>query len=111
MSSDSPAHRLVVTLQDAHEQIARVWPGRHASAASLRTYYDHAARLYEQVSESDPGHRNEARYMAQLERRTAQRYARQLIGSAANDTRAGAGVDNPPAPASSTIPLPAKEQQ
>lgn len=80
--SELPAHRLVRTLQDAHEQVAREWPGRHASAETFRAYYELAARLYEQVAEIDPAHHHEALYWAQQERETAQGFAEQTAASA-----------------------------
>jgi hypothetical protein len=78
----SAAHRLVRTLQDAHEQIAREWPGRHASAETFRAYYSRAAVLYEQVAATDPDHHHEALYWAQQERETAQELSAQLGTSA-----------------------------
>lgn len=71
MSNDVPAHRLVQTLREAHEQVAREWPGRHASAAVFRAYYEQAARLYEQVARVDPDHYHEALYWAGQEREAA----------------------------------------
>lgn len=75
VGSRSPAHQLVRTLQDAHEQVARGWPGRHASSEEFRAYHEQAARLYEQVTGSDPDHHHEALYWAQQERETAQEFA------------------------------------
>jgi hypothetical protein len=69
-------------LQDAHEQVAREWPGRHASAETFRAYHEFAARLYDQVAEIDPAHHHEALYWAQQERETAQGFAAQIGGSA-----------------------------
>ena len=78
----SPVHRLVRTLQDAHEQVAREWPGRHASAETFRAYHERAARLYEQVAQIDTHHHHEALYWAQQERETAQGFAARISGSA-----------------------------
>lgn len=77
MSSDIPAHRLVQTLREAHEQVAREWPGRHASAAVFRAYYEQAARLYEQVARLDPDHHHEALYWAGQEHEAARLCAQQ----------------------------------
>lgn len=70
-------HRLVQTLQDAHEAIARQWPGRHASATTFHAYHEWSARLYEQVSRTDTDHHHEALYWAQQERETAEGFAAQ----------------------------------
>jgi hypothetical protein len=82
-SDKLPAHRLVRTLQDAHEQVAREWPGRQASAETFRAYYERAGRLYEQVAQIDSDHHHEALYWAQQERETAQGFAAQIRASAA----------------------------
>jgi hypothetical protein len=55
---------LVRTLQDAQEQVAREWPGRHASAEMFSAYHSRAARLYEQVAQIDTDHHHEALYWA-----------------------------------------------
>lgn len=96
--SKLPAHRSVRTLQDAHEQVAREWPGRHSSAETFRAYHELAARLYDQVAEIDPAHHHEALYWAQQERETAQGFAARISGS----------VDNA---ATSNHPLATKDQQ
>lgn len=85
MNSDLPAHRLVRTLQEAHEQVAREWPGRHASAEVLGAYYQRAARLYEQVVESDPDHHHEALFWAQQERETAKGYITETVSAECGD--------------------------
>lgn len=113
-SGRSPAHRPVWTLQEAHEQAAREWPGRHATAEALRGYYELVAHLFEQAALADPDHQHEARYLAREAAQTARGYAAQILPSPASDqtgTGAGAGIAAPPAPVSSTIPLSAKEQQ
>ena len=79
MSSRVPAHRLVQTLREAHEQVARQWPGRHASAAVFRAYYEQAARLYEQVARVDPAHHHEALYWAGQEREAARSCAEHKV--------------------------------
>lgn len=66
------AHRLVWTLQDAHEQVAREWPGRHAATETFRAYHTRAASLYEQVAVTDPDHHHEALHWAQQQREIAQ---------------------------------------
>lgn len=75
MADGSPAHRLARTLQDAREQAALRWPGRHASAIEFHAYHQNAAQLFQQVAQTDPGHKHEALYLAQQERETAQRFA------------------------------------
>lgn len=104
----------VRSLQDAHEQVAREWPGRYAPATVMRGYYEWAARVYQQVADTDPDHQHEARFWAQQERETAQGYAARIAAreSAKRGTGAGLEVEGRPAPASSSsIPLTAKEQR
>ena len=72
MSSEAPA----TTLQDAHRQVAHLWPGRHATAAGFRAYHEQAAQVYERVAESDPDHHHEALFLARQERNSAEEFAR-----------------------------------
>ena len=76
----SPEPVSTVTLRAAHEQINREWPGRHAPVAAWRTYYQHAAELYQRVAVVDTGHHYEALYWAGQARESL----RALAGSEAN---------------------------
>lgn len=62
----------VATLQDAHEQVCREWPGRDAPVSVMVAYHQRAAALYDQVAEIDREHRHEALYWAHDERQTAE---------------------------------------
>lgn len=56
------------TLMQAHEQLVRIRPCRKASLSVWLSYYRQSVAVYEQITQSDPGHEGEARYWAARER-------------------------------------------
>jgi hypothetical protein len=50
------------TLMQAHGELVRIRPGRDASSAAWRAYYQRSVSLYEKIAEIDPGHEGEALY-------------------------------------------------
>jgi hypothetical protein len=61
-----------VTLRQAHELLAREWPGLDASVATQVAYRERAVRLYEHVARVDPDHHHEALYWAGYEHKQVQ---------------------------------------
>lgn len=57
-----------VTLRQAHELLARKWPGVDAPVAAQLAHHERAMRLYEQVARVDADHHHEALYWAGYER-------------------------------------------
>lgn len=63
------------TLMQAHEELVRIRPARDASLIAWLEYYQRSVILYEQITETDPGHDGEALYWAQRERHRAEEIA------------------------------------
>jgi hypothetical protein len=104
-------------LQDAHGQVARQWPGRHASAEAFRAYHEYAARTYQQAAQIDTDHHHEALYWAQQARHNAEEFGAQITSSATPTDRrepgtgAGAKAARPARPSTSHHSRDTKEQQ
>jgi hypothetical protein len=63
---------VVRTLMQAHEELVRIRPCRAASLPVWLAYYQRSVVVYEQVAETDPGHKGEALYWAKREAARAQ---------------------------------------
>ena len=66
------------TLMQAHGELVRIRPARHASSSAWLAYYQRSVSVYEQIAKTDPGHEGEARYWAQRERARAQNIAARI---------------------------------
>lgn len=68
------------TLAEAHEELARIRPGRQAPLAEWFEYYQRSTALYAEIAEIDRGHHHEALSMAERERNSAKEIAAQIRG-------------------------------
>jgi hypothetical protein len=66
------------TLGEAHDELARIRPGRQASLAECLAYYQRSAALYAEVAEIDRGHHHESLYWADHERERAKEIKGQI---------------------------------
>jgi hypothetical protein len=83
----------VRTLQQAHELLARQWPGRSASSATWRAHHEYAAKLYAHVAEVDQDHHHEALFWAAQEQEAAHGLAETTDSSVAVTPGDGGGDD------------------
>jgi regulator of PEP synthase PpsR (kinase-PPPase family) len=81
MTMDENINRLTPqTLAEAHEELARIRPGRQAPLAEWLSYYQRSAALYAEIAEIDRGHHHEALSMVERERNSAKEIAAQIRG-------------------------------
>ena len=95
---------LPTSLTGAHEWLTRYWPGRDATPEQFFVYHEFKAAVYQHVLDCNP-REYEARYWVDQEHRLAVEYgppdAAQRV-AAKTGIGAGADVQSPPAPMSST---------